>query len=194
MRDPASCDLLTDNDRLVKERDDALVYPVGESFVRAMVAVGGKEAPLRILQGMARRDARHDLEGAAWWYDAAQTAGIDLESVLARQDEMTSETAASESQVIAGIPRLTAVAEVRGGSIVLRASYDGAAPGVLMCRLLDEEGRRVFASSDAREILIPRRSIRGTRLRYSLGWSVPGVWGVLAERWETATLEADAGE
>lgn len=194
LRDPAGFDLLTDNDRLVMERDDALVYPVGESFVRALVAVGGKEAPLRILQGMARRDARHDLEGAAWWYDAAQTAGIDLESVLARQDEMTSETAASESQVIAGIPRLTAVAEVRGGSIVLRASYDGAAPGVLMCRLLDEEGRRVFASSDAREILIPRRSIRGTRLRYSLGWSVPGVWGVLAERWETATLEADAGE
>lgn len=189
VKDPVPFDLLSDDERLCEERDDAVVYALGESFFRALVDAYGKDAPARLLGSMARPGARHDLTGAAWWYDTAQGAGIDLERVLGRQAEATRDFAHRERDLFERIPQLSAVVGVRGSHIVIRPVFDGEAPGPVVCRLPGDGAGRLFTAEGGNEILIPRHLNPEPRIRYALGWVVPGMWRTLYGRWETAVLD-----
>jgi hypothetical protein len=63
-----------------KEYDPVQIYPLGFTFVEALVAVGGPGAPKRILQGMALEHG----DGPALWYRLASRAGVDLDAVIDR--------------------------------------------------------------------------------------------------------------
>jgi hypothetical protein len=189
VKDPVPFDLLSDDERLCEERDDAVVYALGESFFQALVDAYGKDAPARLLGSMARPGVRHDLTGAAWWYDTAQGAGIDLERVLGRQAEATRDFAHRERDLFERIPQLSAVVGVRGSHIVIRPVFDGEAPGPVVCRLPGDGAGQALHAEGGNEILIPRHLNPEPRIRYALGWVVPGMWRTLYGRWETAVLD-----
>jgi hypothetical protein len=161
---------LASNEALVKERDAGLVYPFGEVFCEALVATHGEAAPGQLIRAFARPGAPADLKGAELWRDAMQSCGYDLDRVTAAYDAILSAAMKSEAAFIAKFPRLTGRVEVVGDEIVIHPTYEGAAPGEILCQL--EPGLQMTILHRAKDgaFHLARNRNPGRTLRYALGW------------------------
>jgi len=130
-------DELLDHDRMQQSWDARLAYYVGEVFTEALVDACGPDAVGRTLRAMARPDAPHDLEPAAFWRDTLQAVSCSFESVRASFDRILGEVAEAERAYIDAIPRPS------GG--VVGPAATGAAVLITLDRPLPPGGRVVVS-------------------------------------------------
>lgn len=77
-------DDLVDQSRFLARYDPNLVYPVGHSWVVALVRACGEQAPQRVLRSMRREDLPQRLSGRDFWEQVMLGARCSLEVVNAR--------------------------------------------------------------------------------------------------------------
>lgn len=106
---------------------EPLVYAVGFSWVHALVATCGANAPGRMLAALAREQALHGRAGLALWRDLLQAIGCDSSQVAVRWGEELAARAKAFDAELAAVPRLAGgvqgVTEDEEG-VVLRAELD----------------------------------------------------------------------
>lgn len=73
---------LVDREAFRARHNPHLIYPIGETWVAALVQCYGSEAPAKLLRSLGREGAPKELEGRALWQDLCQHSGFDLERVL----------------------------------------------------------------------------------------------------------------
>lgn len=185
-------ELLCDNNKLIRERDPNLVYPLGEVFSRALVETHGAEAPARLLRAFGRRGAPVGLWGAALWRDTTQAADIDLDRVVAAYESDCAKISEEEKDFTARLPRLTATVAIEGDEIVIRPKFDGAAPGEMIC-LAEIEGplineTRALPKRADGSFTLRRDQIAKPVIRYLPGWHMPETAQPVFEPWAQAAL------
>jgi hypothetical protein len=75
-------DNLLDGDRLARDLDWELAYPLGAKLIDALVARYGSDAPVRVLAALSQSAFPRDLNGYELYRSAFQLAGFDLNLVL----------------------------------------------------------------------------------------------------------------
>ncbi len=179
---------LVSNDKLSKERDGTLAYPLGEVFCEALVATHGEEAPGKLLRAFARARAPAGLSGEALWRDAMQACGLSLDRVVAAYDAALDRAMTEEADFIATFPKLTAEVEAVGGEIVIRPKFEGEAPGKIVCMLQPGLDLKFFHAGEDGVIRLPRSQFPGPKLRYAIGWSSKQLRWPLFEKWTESGL------
>ena len=174
---------LTKNETFSKERDGNLVYPLGEMFCQALVATYGKGAPGKLIRACARPDAPSGIEEVAFWRDAMQACGFDLERVIAAYDTEVDRAVKAEAEFIAQFPKLTARVEVVGGDILIRPEFKGAPPGKIVCMVDGALNPKMIAVNESGAFRIPSSQHPGLKLRYLLGWRTPDLPMPVYEAW-----------
>ena len=185
-------ELLCGNDKLIRERDPNLVYPLGEVFARALIDTHGADAPARLLRAFGRGNTPTGLTGTALWRDTMQAANLDLDRVVAAYEGACAKVAEEEKDFLARLPRLSATVAIEGEEIVIRPKFEGTAPGDMIC-LVEIDGPLATETP-----LIPKRADgsfaidrdRFTKpvIRYLLGWRTPETEQPVFEPWAQATL------
>ena len=168
--------LLCDKDKLAKDRDEHLIYPLGLVFVEALIETHGKESIVRLLRAFGRKDAPMGLVGEALWRDTMQAAGIDMDRVVAAYDVKCRELLSKYAEFVAGYPRISADVMRDGSDVVIRSRYDGNAPGPMIC-VVDIESpfgpafsRRYLKMENDGSFRISRSEIPGVTIRFMPGW------------------------
>jgi hypothetical protein len=179
---------LASNKDLSKERDGNLVYPLGEIFCHALVSTYGDGAPGKLLRAFGRPNAPTALEGAAFWRDAMQSCGFNLDCVIAAYDTEVSRAITEQAAFIEKFPKLTAHIELAAGEIIIRPEFKGAAPGNIVCMIEPSFGIRLLTADADGSIRIPRSNHPGPRLRYTLGWESEKLRWPLFETWSETEL------
>jgi hypothetical protein len=185
-------ELLCDDEKLTRERDPNLVYPLGEVFARALVETHGRAAAAKLLRAFARPKAPAGLAGMALWRDTMQAAGLELDRVVAAYESACAKIAEEEREFVARLPRLSASVSVEGAEIVVRPKFDGVAPGEVVC-LVEMEGPLVDELSalpkrDDGSFTLERRRVTKRTLRYLLGWRTKETRLPVFEPWAEAAL------
>ncbi len=128
-------------DRLAAERDEDWVYPLGRTFIEALVRRHGDGAPARVLAALGREGVPEGLDDALAWQDAFQSAGIDLSQVLDDFYVSLDAQVTRHRTTIDALPRPRGVLEREEGQVGIRALVDGALPEgwELVCRFRPEE-------------------------------------------------------
>lgn len=85
--------------------DDGLKYAIGAELIAALVEVGGKHAPGRVLTAFGDPTLPGDLRGLSAWQAAMQLAGIDLSAVLARLSSKIEDEEIISERWINALPR-----------------------------------------------------------------------------------------
>lgn len=89
---------LVDFEALEAAHDPDLAYPLGEVFVRAMMARWGDDAPVRVLRAFGARTSGWSLEGEALWREVMSAAGMSYDvavaATFARIDDVATRRAA----------------------------------------------------------------------------------------------------
>jgi len=179
---------LCDDLVLSRRRDPDLVYPLGEAFVAAVVARFGDAAPAAILRAFARPGAPPDLTGVALWQDVLQAAGYTLAAVEDAWINLLSQEATEHQVFLNSLPRLRASARRQNAQVRVRVSYEGTAPGEVVCRFrreaADASEHFVYASEqDENEFSVDIAHFPEGRFWFQLGWHVPGASQTLYEDW-----------
>ncbi len=172
--------------------DEYLVYPLGESWVSAMVEACGTDAPGRALRAMARPDAPETLVGAAYWRDTLQASECDLDAVNARFEARL--IAAGSGTGDAPVPVAT-VTVPGNGEAVFRIRLLDAAPNAshtVWLRARDSERatarevrtRRVrLVGKEPQIVVLALEFASGERFQYQLGVEVEPGERPLYTRW-----------
>jgi len=179
---------LFDNETLSRKRDTDLVYPLGEVFAAALVQRYGEAAPGRVMRAFARPEAPKSLKGLSLWQDVMQACRFNLSEV---EDSFFADLDAAVTEqrnFVDSLPRLRGAAQRNQGSIVVRASHEGTAPGEVICRFRPRidtpdwlyryayAGRTTVFTVDSADY--PERSFW-----YQLGWQVAGASQPIYEPW-----------
>jgi hypothetical protein len=185
-------ELLCDNERLSRERDPNLAYPLGEVFARALVETHGRAAAAELLHAFARPKAAVGKDGMALWRDTMQAARLDFDRVVAAYESACARLAEEERDFVARCPRLAASVAVEGAEIVVRPKFDGAAPGELVCLveidgpLMDELS--ALSQREDGSFTIERRRVTKSTLRYLLGWRTKETRLPIFEPWSEGVV------
>jgi hypothetical protein len=194
--------VLVDDEALRARHDPHLVYPVGETWVEALVRVHGPTAPGAVLRAMARDGAPRGLAPLPFWQDTMQAAGFDLERVTGAWHELLAELEVEHAGFMDELPRLSGgVAGRAGDEVLIVARLDRDAPvGATFTVTVredadtpDSELQRAWGQPDERE---PRRvelrldgsSLRGRRFELQLGVQLVGHHLPIQEPWQSAVM------
>jgi hypothetical protein len=185
-------ELLCDNEKLIRDRDPNLVYPLGAVFARALFETQGADAPARLLRAFGRRNAPAGLTGTALWRDTTQAAGIDLDRVVAAYEGACAKIADEEKAFAERLPRITATVAIEGGEIVIRPKFEGTAPGEMIC-LVEIEGplaneTPMLPKRADGSFALKRERFTKPVIRYLLGWRTPETEQPVFEPWAQAAL------
>ncbi len=194
---------LADDEAWSARRDTNAVYALGETWVAALVEVGGPEAPGRVLRAMARPDAPRGLAPLPFWQDTLQAAGYGLEQVDAAWRLLLERLAAEEAALLEALPALGGgVAEVEEDFVLLLATLDRPPlPGArYTLRVRAHAGARdtetftfdgVQLTPEEVEFWVPRGFLEGRTFQYQFGQTLPGDAGgnwPYYEEWQTAPV------
>lgn len=176
-RHPLTLELAFDREALARGYDGDLVYALGESFIAALVAAAGPDAPARVLTALGRSDVPGNLSGMERWRDAFQAGGVDLDVLEARWLAALDEGAA----VAERFPRLAGTVTESDDWVTLDVGQ-GAPPGYrVACRFRREDDAR---AEDYEEVCrIARRAIAGRPASYQLGYRELGTSNAVWEPW-----------
>jgi hypothetical protein len=192
-RGKVTLEQLMDNTALSKTREPNLDYPLGFAFAQALVYTYGQSAPANLLRAFARKGAPSGLKGPALWRDTMQAAGFNLDRVAAAYDSVCDSALSEEKDFVATLPRLSATVGLENGEIIVRPTYEGEAPGQVVCFTEDDKPlapqwvalRRRLDGSFA----WPRKSQTSPVFRYLLGWRTSGTRVPVFEPWGSTVLE-----
>lgn len=178
-------ELFVDYEAVERAHDPNLAYPLGETFVRAMMDAYGEDAPVRVLRAFGRRERGWHLEGEALWREVMLDAGMSYDLVVgrafARLDAMTSRM----EPEVRSVPALRAVVSVTRDTVIVRVErerYDAGAAGTVelssgvrvVCRFRDPTETsvdRYFVTYEP--CSMPRRHFAGPSVQVQLGAVVP---------------------
>ena len=183
---------LCDDNALRKKRDANLAYPLGEVFARALVESQGGDAPAKLLRAFARKNAPSGLAGTALWRDTMQAAGLDFDRVVAAYESACATIADEEKAFVEKLPRVSATVAVEGAEIIIRPTFDGEAPGELVCLVEGEDPLKIEMIDLSRRadgsFTLPRQRVLKPTFRYLLGWHTPEMRFTAFEPWAEAGL------
>lgn len=101
--------LLTDAEKLAQTQDIELQYPLGSTFIQALVDRHGPEAPRKVLEALAREDFPRDLSGFELWAAAFQLAGYDVGLVFDDYSRLLGRYEREHSAELDVLPRLRGI-------------------------------------------------------------------------------------
>ena len=183
-------DELCDDTEWSREHAAELVYPLGRAWSEALVREYGDDAPGRLTRALAHRAVLAEKNSAASWRAALQSCGYDFEAVDAAFGAVLDETVARHRTWIDAIPSVTATLSVHGNELLLRARWEGAAPGKLRARVCPEEPdgdpTKIMELTADRDgvIHIPRSRCPGPAVWYALGWVLEESHYPVFEAWQ----------
>jgi hypothetical protein len=184
---------LVDFEALEAAHDPDLAYPLGECFVRAMMARWGDDAPVRVLRAFGARTSGWNLSGEALWREVMSAAGLSYDVAVAATFARIEEAAARRAPELAALGALRAVVRTAGGGVAVTV-----APAVsAVCRFRDptmrETDRYVTLPAPCE---LPRGHFAGPVVQVSVGRVISvGEGGgddavdVLYEPWLTVRTE-----
>ena len=187
-RDEVKLEELLDDEKLSLKRDRDLVYPLGELVVAALVQRYGETSSGQVLRAFARTNAPKGLSGFALWQDTFQACGFNLSDVtdgfFAELDRLVAEHRA----FIDSLPRLRGTVDQNRDHLKVRASYDGTAPGTVICRFRprgDTEERfiEVAYANEGKDFQVDASGYSERSFWYQLGWMVEGASQPIYEPW-----------
>jgi hypothetical protein len=195
-RGPVPFATLCDDFDLTKQRDPAIVYPLGAVFGQALIEIHGSEAPGKVLAQFQHPRSSSRSEGGALWRDVLQACGYNLDRVVAEYEARLARLQKDEAAFLATLPRLTATIERTDAEIILRPQFQPATkrhPGALVLVTMPKSGfvpepTHHYAGEDG-IFRIRRTEVAGVTLQYMLGWRVQGLSLPVFEPWTTAVLE-----
>jgi hypothetical protein len=184
---------LLDDQRLREQQDADVVYPLGEAFFEALIAVEGGGAPAAVLRALGREEARQDLRGLELLRDGFQAAGFDLDTVVGAYYRLLEEARRYRTPMTT-LPRLFGSVSTPEGRVRVELPSLMMPEGlVLACRFRlrkdsPVEDYTVLAMPDMQACDVSRRSV-GASLEYQLGVEERGSNRALWEPWVEAPLE-----
>ncbi|MBI4821129.1 MAG: hypothetical protein HY791_33020 [Deltaproteobacteria bacterium] len=186
---------IADADKLHKESDRDVVYPLGYQLVRTMLEAHGEDSAAKVLRALAREEVRNDLVGLTLWRDAFQAAGFDFEMTMAKTRSRLKRLARLHKQAISKIPRLVGVSSLGEELWTVEVMADVSPPFAVVCRV------RATESTDEEEYLIATRTATKTfavdaealpsdvSISYQLGLRMPHGKFTVYERWVEVVLD-----
>jgi ABC-2 family transporter protein len=187
---------LMDPERVTERMDPDVVYPLGATFVSALVEVYGDDAPARVLRALGRENVP-ELDGMEQWQDAFQEAGFDLDAAADHFYARLDEAVARHAALVDDLPRPRGRLQREAGTVAVVAELDGPVrPGqTTTCRFRsdrDEPRERFFlGGSEGGRCWATRGSFTSGVVHYQLGLYDARV-GTVWEPWSEAPL-AGAG-
>ena len=182
---------LVDFEALEAAHDPDLAYPLGEAFVRAMMARWGDGAPVRVLRAFGAREAGRGLDGEALWREVMGAAGMSYDVAVADTFARVDEAAVRRADELAGLGALRAVVHREGAAVAVAVE-----PAVqALCRFRDptmrETDRYVVLPAPCR---LPAGNFAGPVVQVSVGRVIAvgegdGAVDVLYEPWLTVRTE-----
>lgn len=181
-------DELLSSEKLSRNRDTDLVYPLGEVFVAALVRLHGEAAPGKVVRAFGRPNAPKDLEGFELWQDVLQACGYNFSEVEDACFSILEESVISERRFIDSLPRLRGAVQREDHHIVVRATHPGTAPGRLICRLrphadTPEHLYEYPTGFETGVFRVDESALPESSFWYQLGWQVPGASQAIYEPW-----------
>ncbi|MEA3211540.1 MAG: hypothetical protein QOE70_4597 [Chthoniobacter sp.] len=188
-----SFEQLANDAELSRKRDRNLAYPFGELFCAAIENAYGEEAFAKIARAFARPDAPKGLTHVELWQDTLQACGYSLETVLAEWFSLLDGLVAGDRAFIDKLPRVKATVEVVEGAIVIHPTFEGRAPGALVCVCrpsadAEEYANDTPARSADGNFRVPRALYERGTFWYQLGWRVKGATLPLLDAWQEVSL------
>jgi len=179
---------LLDGEALARHQDTDLVYPLGEAFVAGLVKRYGETAPGQVVRAFGRPNAPKKLKGLLLWQDVLQACGYNLSEAENAFFAELDQTVAAERAFIESLPRLRGAARREQDRIVVQATYDGSAPGEVICRLRPraDTASWLYQYPSAEETNVFRADQSDYPNRsfwYQLGWRVHGASQTIYEPW-----------
>lgn len=171
--------------------DADLVYPIGEVFVTALVSEYGESAPGRVIRAFARPNAPRNLQGLTLWQDVLQACGFDLSIIENRFLALLDQGVEDEQPFLTSLPRLRGLVDHEAKGPVIRATYEGDAPGFLLLRYRPRadtkpEDYELLYSGGSQRFEVPAAHLSERTFWYQLGWRVPGASQPVFEAWVEA--------
>jgi ABC-type transport system involved in multi-copper enzyme maturation permease subunit len=186
-------DELMDGDALARKRDPDLVYPLGEMFVAALVQRYGETAPGKVVRAFGRTGGPTGLKGAELWRDVLQSWGGNLSEVEDVFFQLLDQSVTEQKEFIASLPRLRGAVQRDSNYIRIRATYEGPAPGKIVCRLRPdaETPERLYEYAVEKEpglFRVNRAYFSERSFWYQLGWRSADASQPIYEPWVETTL------
>jgi len=180
-------DLVNDG-TLQRTKDKDLVYPLGEIFVSALVAVYSDEAPGKILRAFARDDAPRDLEGMTLWQDVFQFCGYNLDDAIDAFYARLDESVDRYRDFVEEVPRLNAALEADDKYFSVRVIGDPGPGWRILCRFRrkgDTPDRHyIYGREDeSGTFRVLRALFPGPTFWYQVGIKEADSGAVIYERW-----------
>ena len=124
---------LVDFEALEAAHDPDLAYPLGEAFVRAMMARWGDDAPVRVLRAFGARTSGWGLHGEALWREVMSAAGMSYDVAVAETFARIEEAATRRAGELGAMGALRAVVRRARGTVSVAVEPAVAA----VCRFRD---------------------------------------------------------
>ena len=181
---------------------ELLFYPVGFSWLEALIATCGTDAPARVLRGFRRPEAPKGLAGWVLWQNTLEAVNCDLNQVMSRWVELLDKKADELQAEIDRVPRLAGgIARLDGDAIIVRAEIEGSpdASGTFQLHTRssasDQQGQYLTFNADLGrdggvEFIVDREQIAGKALEFQFvhTWVRKGALVQHAERWQRGRI------
>lgn len=116
-------------ERFTERHGPQLVYPIGFSWVEALLDSCGVDAPRKLLQALGRPDVPLRLAPEGLWQHLLQRAGCDIARVNAAWESQLAASAQALSAELAQVPELQGgIARWQGEQLLLLAQAAGESP------------------------------------------------------------------
>jgi len=164
---------MMDDGELSRLHDPMIVYPLGESFVAALIERYGDDAPVRIVRAFGRKEAPKDLKGMALWQDVFQTAGFNLDEAVDAFYMLLDRGVERNRELIEGLPAPVGEVLAEDHRIGVRARWDGAPDWTVVCRFRTSVTARhqvfVHREADEQGVFWSEKTLLTAGLWYQLG-------------------------
>jgi hypothetical protein len=120
--------LLTDAEKLAQTQDIELQYPLGSTFIQALVERHGREAPRKVLEALGREDFPRDLFGFELWAAAFQLAGYDVGLVFDDYSRLLARYEREHAAELDALPRLRGILKREGEWVGVEVRAERALP------------------------------------------------------------------
>lgn len=134
-RDYVDFEGMMDDRELTRLHDPMIVYPLGESFVAALIERYGEDAPVRIVRAFGREGAPRDLRGTALWQDVFQAAGFNLDEAVDAFYTLLDRGVERNRKLIERLPAPVGEVLEEGRRVGVRAVWEGEPGWTVVCRL-----------------------------------------------------------
>ncbi len=146
-----------------------------------------------MVKAFGRSDAPKNLKGFELWQEVLQACGYNLSDVENTFYKELDQAVADQRGFVASLPRVRGAVQRDATRIGIRASYEGKAPGTLVCRFrprtdTPERLYEVAFEVEGKLFWVDKSGYAEGSFWYQLGWRVPGASQAIYEPWVESVL------